>query len=178
MYKVKDPIDVTHMLSPCQKILLFVEEQYMSDSIELLEATIEQNIPFQLFTNKQPILSHLVTNRLKEIESNTYITMFWKNEINILLANQKIGTKLFIFGSWKMVNKLKRAALNQGFTNEDLYGIGYGEKEKNVYCIKCSKLNHMYEQINEIMCEQCQSTLNVSNHYSSRIDAYLGYLVI
>ncbi|WP_396334515.1 hypothetical protein [Alkalihalobacillus sp. MEB130] len=52
------------------------------------------------------------------------------------------------------------------------------EKKKNVYCIKCSKLNSSNDQINEIVCAYCQSHLDVSIHYSNRLDAYLGYLAI
>ncbi|MDT8861348.1 hypothetical protein N0O92_14000 [Alkalihalobacillus sp. MEB130] len=132
MDKVKETVDVVKLLSRCQNALIFVEEPSSIDAVRLLNAANEQGIPYQLFTNKLPLLSKLLTINFKEIEPKTFKTNFTIKELNVLLTKQKIGTKLFIFGNWHMVNSIKREALNEGFTDEDLYVAGYGEKKKRV----------------------------------------------
>lgn len=96
-------------------------------------------------------------------------------KVNPILSTAKMGTKLYLIGDWKMVLDLKQQAFDAGFTNDEIIIKGIGEKEEHVFCVKCYHLNKKTER-KELECVNCHQKLEVSNHYSWRHDAFLGFI--
>ncbi|MGJ7919762.1 dimethylamine monooxygenase subunit DmmA family protein [Neobacillus sp. LXY-4] len=97
------------------------------------------------------------------------------DSISSMLTKQPIGTKLFLIGEWEMIEDLKQLAIEAGFTEEEMVVKGIGMKEEKVFCAKCYHLNKKTDQ-NVVKCDNCNTKLDVSKHYSKRHKAYLGYI--
>lgn len=115
--------------------------------------------------------------KTKLAESNVIATSFSINQIKNLLITQKVGTYLYLFAQWQTISAVKQAAMEVGFSNEEIQCKGYGNKEEMVFCVKCYKLN-LKSSNHEIICEYCSSLLDVTNQYSIKLDAYLGNIKV
>ena len=98
------------------------------------------------------------------------------SSLAVLLADQFIGTCLFIIGQWGFIQEINSLAKNAGFTVDEVESFLHGRKDEKVYCVKCSFINEnkFFEKI--LKCEFCQSELEVTERYSKKWDAYLGYI--
>ncbi len=98
------------------------------------------------------------------------------SSLAVLLADQFIGTRLFIVGQWSFIQEINNIAKNVGFTVEEIEYFLHGTKDEKVYCVKCSFINEndFFEKI--LKCGFCQSELEVTERYSKKWDAYLGYI--
>lgn len=104
-----------------------------------------------------------------------FISDFSKGQIQPILKNATMGTKLVLIGEWKLIRGIMQLAKEIGFTNEEMIIKGLGEKEEQVFCVKCYQLNQKTEAA-VISCGHCGQTLEVSHHYSRRHDAFLGFV--
>ncbi|MEH7479542.1 dimethylamine monooxygenase subunit DmmA family protein [Neobacillus drentensis] len=95
------------------------------------------------------------------------------------LSEQRMGSYLYIAAHWNQLKTIKQLAEEIGFSEEEAQYIGYGEKEKNVFCGRCHGITTIdtenTEQV-EVDCIYCNLRLEISNHYSRLRDAYLGYV--
>lgn len=94
-----------------------------------------------------------------------------------LLSNQLIGTYLYVYTSWDLQKPLIRLAEDAGFSNDEMECQGFGPLHKQVYCSACQEMNEAQHE-SEIPCRYCGEHLTVSDHYSKRLQAYLGYTSI
>ena len=101
---------------------------------------------------------------------------FQQTEIAQWLSQQRMGTYLYVSLPWKEINPIKLQIEEIGFSEEEYQCFGYGEKTKNVFCCRCHGITVVaYEEV-EIDCPHCHLLLEVSDHYSSLRDAFLGYV--
>lgn len=105
----------------------------------------------------------------------TYISSPTYEAVYEIFENQMIGTKLCLTGTWSFVDLAVKAAHNVGFTDEEIQYRGFGPKVEKVFCIKCYQLSKKQD---EQVCENCQTRLSVSQLFSKRHGAYLGYINI
>lgn len=150
------------MISPLQKEFLFSKGKrkliFCSDSKNeeifdhLVKQAIEENTPYQFF--------------MIEKESDYCISQ--------LLSQQKMGTYLYLSGKWEFVNRLMSLALEAGFTEHDMQMKVLGPIQKKLICSKCYGVNDVGDHLH-ITCNHCHLKLEVTNHYSRRLEAYLGY---
>lgn len=77
-----------------------------------------------------------------------------------------------------MINSVKEMAYISGFTDDEIQYKGLGQKKEKIMCVKCYSLNQnqMDDEVDVIICKHCNAMLEVSNHYSKRHAAYLGYI--
>jgi dimethylamine monooxygenase subunit C len=94
--------------------------------------------------------------------------------IDTWFRHQKMGTYLYIAGHEEFVKRLQKLAMQAGFSQYEMQIIVVGTKSKSVICCKCYGVNEVKEERN-IVCKHCGLELEVSDHYSRRLDAYLGY---
>ncbi|MEH7445142.1 dimethylamine monooxygenase subunit DmmA family protein [Bacillus sp. JJ1122] len=104
-----------------------------------------------------------------EHESDSFLEL-WLNQ-------QKMGTYLFLSGTGEFVNRLKNLALEAGFSDQEMQLSVQGPVSKRVICCKCHGVNNVEDELH-ITCMHCAVDLEVSSHYSSRLEAYLGYTSI
>lgn len=159
-----------------QKILMVIDHEAILESLALSSYLFEQG-----FKREIGIMAQHIDSRLKR-----YLDEGLSTPINILtvdepervqqfLANQCIGTNLFIAGHWEFVKEVLRFAAGAGYTPSEIQLSGYGLKYEKVFCVKCCALT-IKPKANQLACQNCRTLLEVSDRYSKRLDAYLGYI--
>jgi hypothetical protein len=97
--------------------------------------------------------------------------------LRMYLEDQPMGTHLYIAASWESARSLVRIAEMVGYAKEDIQIRGYGQKYQKVFCIACYSINPIGDAPT-VICRQCGKVISVSDHYSRRLDAVLGYLML
>ncbi|WP_028390385.1 dimethylamine monooxygenase subunit DmmA family protein [Bacillus cihuensis] len=159
----------------CEKMLLLIDQSALFVNLAEIDFLSLKNIEFHVFVlaeEKDPILDYL---QQKHGHRVTMLSSFVAEDVQDVLDKQLIGTKLFISGDWSMVRDVKQVAYSVGFTDAEIQTKEIGIKEEKVYCVKCYNHN-LKTNSDEITCVHCHTVLDVSNHFSKRLDAYLGYI--
>lgn len=92
-------------------------------------------------------------------------------------SQQKMGTFLYLSGSWEYVNQVKKLAFGAGFSEHEMQINVCGSINKKIICCRCYGENDA-AVATQMICKQCGLELEVSDHYSRRLDGYLGYATI
>jgi hypothetical protein len=166
--------------APTNKVMCFLEESTLFESLSIIYYLERINIQTHIYIKINPhedekmrFLQRKFPNRVKIVSS------FSGDNIFPILDQQLIGTKLYISGLWSMVSELKKMAFVAGFTDKEILINGIGQKNEKIFCVKCYQLNHkQLDSELEFKCKYCNTTLDVSTHYSKRLEAYLGYIKV
>ncbi|GED66868.1 hypothetical protein BRE01_05700 [Brevibacillus reuszeri] len=150
------------MIRPVQKELLFSKGKrkylFCTDSAgaealyPLVRQTMEDHVPFDFLE-----IEH---------ESDSFLEQWF--------SQQKMGTYMYLSGKWEFVSRIKNLALEAGFTEFEMQLKVIGPARKKLLCSKCYGI-HEVEEVLHVICIHCGLYLEVSNHYSRRLDAFLGY---
>jgi dimethylamine monooxygenase subunit C len=97
--------------------------------------------------------------------------------VNDWFSKQKMGAYLYISGKADFVKRIKDIAIMAGFTKHDMQSLFNGPVKQKLICCTCHGLNEVSDQTH-VVCVHCGQELEVSDHYSRRLDAYLGYVNI
>lgn len=92
-------------------------------------------------------------------------------------SQQKMGAYLYISGTADFVKRIQNKALEAGLSEHDFQSLIIGPAKKKLICCTCHAESVVEEQVH-IICADCGQELEVSDHYSRRLDAYLGYVSI
>ncbi|MCQ6281199.1 dimethylamine monooxygenase subunit DmmA family protein [Bacillus sp. EB600] len=162
----------------CRKMLFLIDESVLFESLTFIDLHSINNIETIIYVKtdrqQEEILDHL--QHIPQYKINLLPTI--ENEkIHAIFKEQKIGTKIFISGPWSMIYHIKDIANTVGFTDDEIQYNGFGQKDHKVYCVKCYSYNKMSNN-KVITCEHCKVVLDVSNHFSKRLEAYLGYIQV
>lgn len=159
-----------------KKILLFLEDSMFFEHVSLIDDLISKKIETEIYIKAEQIpveIKRYVQDRFPK--QSPYLSSFSILEIPHLLNHQVIGSRLFISGEWPTIHAVKEEAYKIGFSEDEIQTVGIGSKEEKVFCAKCYSYN-VKKKENELLCEHCHTLLDVSNHFSKRHDAYLGYI--
>lgn len=91
-----------------------------------------------------------------------------------LLQAQTIGTQLYIVANWDAAEVIFKAAIDAGFTEDEIQVRIIGEKKRYVYCMKCFQLNEAHPTDKQIQCK-CSAMLEVGPFYSKVRKGNIGY---
>lgn len=138
-----------------RKYLFCADSEGGESLYSLFQQAMEKNVPFDF---------HIV-----EHESNFFLSLW--------LGQQKMGTFLYLSGKYAFVNRLKNLAFEAGFSEYEMQVNVCGPIPKKVICCSCYGWNQADDDL-DINCQHCGLKLEVSSHYSRRLEAYLGYLSI
>lgn len=114
-------------------------------------------------------------NGLKEyelIEMNDELPL--KN-ISEVLDRQKMGTQLYISAKWDDAVTIFTAAIEAGFSENEIQTLISGEKRRYVYCIKCYHLQEVEAEETDTICYHCQISLEIGPFFSRERKGYIGY---
>jgi len=159
-----------------KKILLFLEEPMFFEHRSVLDDLMSKEIETEIYIKTEKIpadISRYIQDRFPN--QRPYLSNFSMTKVSSILRRQVIGTRLFISGTWTMIHAVKEKAYQAGFSEDEIQAVGIGPKEENVFCVKCYTYN-VKQNEHDISCEHCHTSLYVSNHFSKRHDAYLGYI--
>ncbi|MFV2048320.1 dimethylamine monooxygenase subunit DmmA family protein [Metabacillus sp. YM-086] len=166
------------MPNPLKKFLLFLDESSLIVSLALIRYLSTKSINCYVYfltdmnneDHKSLYFQDILGERFSRISPS-------HEEIKQILHSQEIGTRLFLLGKWSTVDDIEKIANDIGFTNEEIDKHGVGEKTDHIFCAKCYQFNLKQDPLQEeATCSHCQTKLDVSNHFSKRLNAYLGYI--
>lgn len=164
--------------SLANKVVLFIDKESFIEGLTIMHYLRHSNVEFCLYIDleqqakgKSAYLQKNFPDRFKILSS------FTEQEIFPIIQKHTVGTKLFIAGQWRMIEQINRLAIEAGFSDEEIQVRGTGKQNENIFCVKCYQINNSND-INEQepACEYCHSPLDISRHYSKRLNAYLGYV--
>ncbi|WP_067727607.1 dimethylamine monooxygenase subunit DmmA family protein [Oceanobacillus damuensis] len=160
----------------CKKMLLLMEEAALFDNLVIIDFLSFNGVEANVYVKageQGELLGYL-----QHYHNINLITSLDNFKLQTIFNNQVIGTRLYISGSWSMINFVKNVAYNSGFTDDEIQYNGLGQKKEKIMCVKCYAFNtnQTGDEIEEMICEHCNTKLEVSSHYSRRLGAYLGYV--
>lgn len=171
---------IVQRLHSSKKVLLFIDKSALFNSLSIIHFLEDHKIQSQIYI--PPDQSQLKNSyEPQSILPNSahHVSNFSADVIAPVLSKQVIGTRVYISGQWPMIDRIKEVAYNQGFTDEEIIINGIGQREKHIFCIKCYQLNcNKFDVGQDYVCEHCKTKLDVSSHYSKRLNAFLGYIKI
>jgi dimethylamine monooxygenase subunit C len=147
-----------------RKYLFCIDQKGMPKLAPIIEMVIEKNISFELyFIGAEYDKDQVVTDLSK-----------W-------LSGQKMGSFLYVAVTWDKLKNIKKLSEDIGFSNEEVQFVGYGVKDICVFCCRChgiTELSKQHESSEQtiVNCCHCGLLLEISDHYSTLKDAYLGYV--
>lgn len=97
-------------------------------------------------------------------------------EMTEWLSQQRMGTYLYVALPYEKLNPFRRLIEEIGYSAEEYQCIGLGEKKIRVFCCRCHGISEAIKEISEVSCHQCQLQLEITDHFSSLKNAYLGYV--
>ncbi|WP_379970287.1 hypothetical protein [Ectobacillus sp. sgz5001026] len=153
------------------KVVLLMEEASPLEYVVCIESLRFTHIETEVYVTakQQKYVKDIVAPPITFLSAPTYEAVYE------IFEHQTMGTKLCLSGTWPFVDLAVKAAHNAGFTDEEIQYRGFGPKEEKVFCIKCYHLNKKQD---EQVCDNCQTRLSVSQLFSKRHGAYLGYINI
>lgn len=94
-----------------------------------------------------------------------------------ILAEQKMGTRLYLAGNWETVESVAERAMEAGFTEQEMEIHGIDTPPVRLFCPKCYGVQQLDKYPSpSACCPQCGVSLDISQHYSRRWKAYLGFI--
>jgi dimethylamine monooxygenase subunit C len=150
-----------------KKMLLFLEDTEFLKEVNFLDSLAKQKIEKNIYL----IMDHV------SADDRSIIIPFSMNDVSTILTKQLVGTHLLIAGKLPFIQEIKEKAYLAGFSENEVQSVVLGPKQDKVFCVKCYSSN-LKQQAEEIHCSHCETTLQVSNHFSKRLNAYLGYIKV
>lgn len=158
--------------SGTKKIICIIDDFTLFDNIALLESfpTIPIDVYIKISQHQEEMTQYVKTKFKNNIH---FLPSFDYEELQPIFDDSHIHTQLYISGSWSLITYIKELAYSVGILETNIQYKGFGHQREKVFCVKCYHLNRKQ---NEVICEHCETKLSVSNHFSKRLGAYLGYV--
>ncbi|WHY79503.1 dimethylamine monooxygenase subunit DmmA family protein [Neobacillus sp. WH10] len=114
-------------------------------------------------------------NGLKEYELIEMKDELQFKNISEVLDRQKMGTQLYISAKWDDAVTIFTAAIDAGFSEDEIQTLISGKKRRYVYCIKCYHLQEVEAEDTDTICYHCQISLQIGPFFSRERKGYIGY---
>jgi dimethylamine monooxygenase subunit C len=114
-------------------------------------------------------------NGLKEYELIEMKDELQLKNISEVLDCQKMGTQLYISAKWDDAGTIFTAAIEAGFSEDEIQTFISGEKRRYVYCMKCYHLQEVEAEETDTICYHCQISLEIGPFFSKERKGYIGY---
>ena len=139
-----------------RKLLFCADSKGVRSLYILVRQAIDENVPFDF---------HIFHEESEE------------SFMDIWFSQQKMGAFLYISGKADFVKRVQNKAFKIGFTEHDSQSLSIEPAKTILVCCTCHGENEVNHETH-VTCAHCGQELEVSNHYSRRLDAYLGYVTI
>ena len=93
------------------------------------------------------------------------------------VMNLPMGTRIHVCAAFSTIRQAEAMLEQAGFGDEERSAEPVGDPRHALFCAGCHGLNPA-APTNTVHCIHCGRRLAVSDHYSKRINAVLGYVVI
>ncbi|PYI64043.1 hypothetical protein CVV68_22775 [Arthrobacter livingstonensis] len=87
-----------------------------------------------------------------------------------------VGVRLVLIGPMADIKAAAAVAAECGLADDEVTLVSDGSEHRTVFCAHCRTVTKTVEPTgSELECQGCTTVLSISNHFSRRIAAYLGY---
>lgn len=93
------------------------------------------------------------------------------NDLHVILANAKMGTRLYLAGSESFIGIAMQAATLINLNSDEVLREHCGSFVRRVWCVHCDGYTENVTQ-RVFDCPHCHITLVVRDHYSRRLAAF------
>lgn len=93
--------------------------------------------------------------------------------LNGLLGKATMGTRLYVTGTEGFIGQVAQLALSHGIDSRALVSEHRGSLARRVLCIHCKGITQNVTT-NIVPCSHCGIPLQVRDHYSRRLGAFMG----
>lgn len=99
-----------------------------------------------------------------------------KQAVKIRLSSIGMGVRLYLAGSEAMIWQVNQACLEMGLREDEIQREACGSLARRVFCVHC---RHVIEGVktNTTKCPSCEVLLEVRDHFSRTLAAYIGVVV-
>lgn len=140
-------------IKPERRKHLIISEQQATDDVQRFMNDIKREVEHESYEINEDVNLEKVTE---------------------VLFRQKMGTQLYIAANWNRAVDIFTAAVEAGFTEEEIQTVIYGPKRRYVYCMKCYSLNEINEE-KKVRCFRCEAMMEVGPFFSKVRKGYIGY---
>lgn len=99
------------------------------------------------------------------------------NKVEQLLAQQLLGSMVWIYSEGDNAQSIEYVARNAGFSKNEIWINKSSEQNTRLFCSQCHHINEISSS-EMFECGRCHIKLDPSNHYSIYHKSYLAYPVI
>ncbi|WP_423183793.1 dimethylamine monooxygenase subunit DmmA family protein [Arthrobacter sp. NyZ413] len=92
-----------------------------------------------------------------------------------VLGNSHVGVRLVLAGPAADIRAAAAVAADCGLLDSEVTLLGNEVGARVIYCPHCHTTTIMQGAGSEVECQGCAITLAVTDHFSRRMSAYLGY---
>ena len=87
-----------------------------------------------------------------------------------------VGVRLVVIGPATDIRAAAAVAAGCGLVEEEVTLISDGSEHRNIFCAHCRAVTRTIEPTgSEVQCQGCTTILAITDHFSRRMGAYLGY---
>jgi NADH pyrophosphatase NudC (nudix superfamily) len=143
--------------------------------------TVRQDRRKVLIISADPKESDTIQQFVDEINGQKEYELIEMNDewqvmtISKVLDRQKMGTQLYLSAKWDDAVTIFNAAIEAGFSEDEIQTVILGVKKRYVYCIKCYHLQEAAEEETDTICHHCQISLEIGPFFSRERKGYIGY---
>ncbi len=98
------------------------------------------------------------------------------NRLDVVLASERMGTRLYIAGTEGFIGQSMRIALAHGVDFNSIKTEHRGSEARRVQCVHCKGITDNVTT-QPVTCSHCGLSLLVRDHYSRRIGAFQGVCI-
>jgi dimethylamine monooxygenase subunit C len=98
------------------------------------------------------------------------------NRLNVVLGNERMGTRLYIAGTEGFIGQAMQVALAHGLDFNSIKTEHRGSEARRVQCVHCKGITDDVTT-QPVTCSHCGLSLLVRDHYSRRIGAFQGVCI-
>jgi dimethylamine monooxygenase subunit C len=98
------------------------------------------------------------------------------NRLDVVLASERMGTRLYLAGTEGFIGQTMRVALAHGLDFNSIKTEHRGSEARRVQCVHCKGITDDVKT-QPVTCSHCGLSLLVRDHYSRRIGAFQGVCI-
>lgn len=96
-------------------------------------------------------------------------------ELRSVLGYSRVGVRLLLHGPLADIRAAAAVAAECGLVGDEVTLLNDEVGPREVYCPHCRTTTTVAAADPEVDCQGCATTLTITNHFSRRMGAYLGY---
>lgn len=125
----------------------------------------------------QALLTTMV-NQLQRDEISPMVDISsWTDESSLerIVSQKKMGTRAVVLAKYERARWVEEVLLKLGIAGSDIFVRALADKTQlKVYCAPCAN-SFSTERHQPVTCPYCGTNLAVSEHFSKRLNSFLGW---